>query len=236
MSDTSPIICAIDTQDLSRAVELAVSLAPYLAAIKLGLEFFTANGPQGVKKVAENGTPIFLDLKLHDIPNTVSKAIIAAAEQGVSMLTVHTLGGRSMLEAARDTAKKLADVGKTPPMLLGVTLLTSLGEDDLHEIGVLEETEPQVLRLAALAHEISLCGVVCAAHEIAAVRSIVKDDCKIIVPGIRPEGTSSGDQTRVATPKEAIEQGADYLVIGRPITEHADPVAAVKEIQKSITA
>ncbi len=224
----NPIICAIDTTDVAKAAALAADLKGTVGALKLGLEFFTANGAAGVAKVAQ--APVFLDLKFHDIPNTVSKAIAATANINAFMLTVHTAGGEAMLRAAAEAAKSLPH----KPLVVGVTVLTSLDQNDLRSIGVNDVVSHQAKRLAALAQRSGLDGVVCSPHEIAVLREQCGKDFTLVVPGIRPEGSAQGDQKRTMTPKEALAAGADYLVIGRPITTAPSPKLAAEAIVSSL--
>lgn len=226
---TNPIICAIDTIDVATAKSLVGSVAPHIGAVKLGLEFFTANGASGVAQVAGD-LPLFLDLKFHDIPNTVAGVIRATAGINSFMMTVHTAGGKAMMQAAAAAAKTLPN----QPLIVGVTVLTSLDGADLENIGVNAKLQDQVKRLASLAQESGLDGVVCSAHEIEIIRETCGKDFKLVVPGIRPAGSSIGDQKRVMTPSEALAKGADYLVIGRPITEAQNPSQAAQEIFLSI--
>jgi orotidine-5'-phosphate decarboxylase len=223
----NPIICALDTQDLKEAVHLANTLRNKVGTIKLGLEFFTANGLLGLEKIAECGVPIFLDLKLHDIPNTVCKTIEVIKNLNVEMLTLHVSGGRKMLEDALNV------VEGTKIKLIGVTVLTSMSDEDLNELGIKRETNSQVMLLASLAKKIRLYGVVCSALEVQEVRRKCGKDFKIITPGIRIDH-GSDDQKRTATPKEAMESGADYIVIGRPITKSYDPASSAESILKSL--
>ena len=231
----NPIICALDTTDIEAARTLADSLNGSIAALKLGLEFFTANGANGVREAATPKTPLFLDLKFHDIPNTVAGAIRATAGIDTFMMTVHTQGGQAMLRAAIDASMELAaTTGKARPLIVGVTILTSLDQNDLSAIGVDHALNDQVRLLADLAQHAGLDGVVCSPKEIALLREHCGPDFKLIVPGIRPEGSAQGDQKRTMTPHEALSQGADYLVIGRPITESPDPKAAAESILNSL--
>lgn len=231
----NPIICAVDTNDVLDAFAVARAVRPHVGAIKLGLEFFTANGAAGVSAITKLGVPVFLDLKFHDIPNTVSKAIAATAGMNTFMMTVHTAGGRGMLQAAIDASDRVAQItGKDRPLVIGVTLLTSLDQDDISLIGFQDTVQDQVLRLADLAQSAGLDGVVCSPFEIAPIRKKLGDDLTLVVPGIRPEGSESGDQKRILTPKEALKRGADYLVIGRPITDAEDRAAAAKKISESL--
>ena len=222
-----PIFVAIDTQDVHRAAALARDLGPTACGVKLGLEFFCANGEAGVLRVAEHELPVFLDLKLHDIPNTVGKAVAALAHLQPAVLTVHAAGGKEMLRAAKEAA---------PPdtKVVAVTVLTSLDQDDLNSIGVRASPATQVERLAELAREAGVDGIVCSGSEIAAVRAAWPDGF-FVVPGVRPAGAEVADQKRVVTPRQALDDGASILVIGRPITEAANPARALAEIAASLT-
>jgi orotidine-5'-phosphate decarboxylase len=226
----NPIICAIDTTDINKALELASNLKSAVGAIKLGLEFFTHHGAAGVKTLEKAGLPIFLDLKFHDIPNTVAGAIRATQGFNVFLMTIHAGGGRSMMEAAMNAAQILPQ----KPMVVGVTVLTSMDDGDLSTVGVRTNTAEQVATLATLAKASGLSGVVCSPLEIEIIRGACGKDFKLVVPGIRPAGSANGDQKRVLTPKEAVMLGANYLVIGRPITEAANPQAAAEDILKSL--
>ncbi|HEU4956613.1 MAG TPA: orotidine-5'-phosphate decarboxylase [Sphingomicrobium sp.] len=219
---TSPIYVAIDTPDMERARAIAAAVKRHAGGLKLGLEFFCHNGRHGVMELAEIGLPIFLDLKLHDIPNTVAKSIQALAPITPAVLTVHAAGGRAMLEDAKAAAPAGTKV-------VAVTVLTSLDGDDLASIGVNADNQAQVERLAALAKEAGLDGIVCSGNEVAAVRKKWKDGF-FVVPGIRPANSQLGDQKRVMTPRSAIDAGASILVIGRPVTGAADPAIALREI------
>lgn len=219
---TSPIYVAIDTPDMDRARAIATAVKRHAGGLKLGLEFFCHNGRHGVMELAELGLPIFLDLKLHDIPNTVAKSIQALAPITPAVLTVHAAGGRAMLE----DAKAAAPMGTK---VVAVTVLTSLDGDDLASIGVTANNHAQVERLAALAKDAGLDGIVCSGNEVAAVRRKWKDGF-FVVPGIRPANSQLGDQKRVMTPRGAIDAGASILVIGRPVTAAADPAIALREI------
>ncbi len=227
----NPLFCAIDTVDLARARSLAQQLTGLVGGIKLGKEFFTCHGPQGVREVAR-GLPLFLDLKFHDIPNTVAGGVRAAVTtMAPRMITVHAAGGPAMLKAAAEAATEAAETCRVPrPLILGVTVLTSLDDADLRAVGVAATASEQARRLAALAIDSGLDGVICSPHEIADLRAICGRDFKLVVPGIRPAGSAAGDQKRVMTPAAAIAAGADYLVIGRPITEADDPAAATRTI------
>lgn len=219
---TSPIYVAIDTPDMERARSIATAVKRHAGGLKLGLEFFCHNGRHGVLELAELGLPIFLDLKLHDIPNTVAKSIQALAPITPAVLTVHAAGGRAMLE----DAKAAAPVGTK---VVAVTVLTSLDGDDLASIGVKNDSHSQVEQLAALAREAGLDGIVCSGNEVSAARRKWKDGF-FVVPGIRPANAHVGDQKRVMTPRAAIDAGASILVIGRPVTEAEDPAFALREI------
>lgn len=223
---THLVFCAIDTPDLSKAINLTKTIAPITGAIKLGLEFWGANGISGVKEVKSNAgnAKIFLDLKLHDIPNTVSGAINAVlGEVGVDYLTIHTSGGFEMMRAAKNAAQGRAKI-------LGVSVLTSLDANALNEIGQGNDTQGQVIKLSKLAQKAGLDGVVCSALEVCALRQILGTEIELIVPGIRPKGAKIQDQARIATPSDAIKNGATHLVVGRPITSATDPSAAASSI------
>jgi len=232
---SNPIICAIDTIHVSAARSLCGQVAEHVGAIKLGLEYFTANGAAGVHALGSD-LPVFLDLKFHDIPNTVAHAIKATAGINTFMMTVHTAGGRDMLRAAIDASNQVAELtGKERPFIVGVTVLTSLDQDDLDIIGYNRTVSDQVLRLADLAQSSGLDGVVCSAYEIQALRKECGEDFKLVVPGIRPAGGDKGDQKRVLTPQEAVERGEEHIVIGSQITESPNPAKAAKDIYRSIS-
>jgi len=233
--DYNPIICALDTTDIDEANELIEQLRGSIGAIKLGLEFFTANGASGVRKLEQHQIPVFLDLKFHDIPNTVAKAIKATAGINTFMMTVHTSGGRAMMQAAIDASMEVAYLtGKDRPLIIGVTVLTSLDQADLNMIGVENNLNDQVTRLADLAQSCRLDGVVCSPYEITALRKQCGTDFSLVVPGIRPEGSAQDDQKRTLTPAEALTKGASHLVIGRPITQAKDPKTTAKAILESL--
>lgn len=223
------IYCALDSTDLSRVTDLAVSLTESGCGIKLGMEFFNAHGPQGVHQIVSLGVrpSVFLDLKYHDIPNTVAGAVRAASSLDVAYLNVHASGGSDMMRAARE-----ACAPKTK--LLAVTVLTSLDESALDAVGQGHDPRAQVERLARLTHASGLDGVVCSAHEIKALRRAMGDQFILMVPGIRPAGSDVGDQKRVMTPRQAVEAGATHLVIGRPITGASDPAQAARAIYASL--
>lgn len=226
------VFCAIDTPNPARARALAISLGG-LVGIKLGLEFFVANGPAGVREVAASAGDIFLDLKLHDIPNTVAKAVHSAAALEPLLLTIHCAGGPQMMRAAATAASEAAG-DRRRVKLVGVTVLTSLDEDDLAAVGQRGPTAEQALRLALLARDSGLDGVVCSPHEVTALRAACGDGFLFVVPGIRPPSAPMGDQKRVMSPRAALDAGADYLVIGRPIIEAPDPAAAARAILEEI--
>jgi orotidine-5'-phosphate decarboxylase len=231
------IFLAIDTTDLATATAQAAATSGVIAGIKLGLEFFMAHGPGGVRSATPRGRPLFLDLKLHDIPNTVAGAVRAVTPLQPTLLTVHAGGGAAMLRAALDAAgETAARAGIARPRLIGVTVLTSLAEADMGAIGQQGPIADQARRLAVLAKSCGLDGVVCSPHEIAALRAACGDGFLLVVPGIRPAWAAVGDQKRVMTPAEAARLGADYLVIGRPITGADDPAAAARRIAAEVVA
>jgi len=240
MTGIPGIFCAVDKNDLAAAKELVSSLSVLPLHIKLGLEFFVAEGPQGVAAIRAMlpvSAKIFLDLKLHDIPNTVAGAVRAAAAAGVDFLTVHAGGGREMMRAAVLAAQDYSKTaGKPAPCLLGVTVLTHMDEKDMAGIGIDAPPAQQVMRLAKLAAETGMGGAICAPQEIAALRAALPADFKLVVPGIRPAAAAAGDQKRIMTPEDAAQLGADYLVIGRPIIDAADPVAAAGTILAALGA
>jgi orotidine-5'-phosphate decarboxylase len=222
------VIVALDFAEAEQALALVDRLHPALCRVKIGKELFTAAGSQLVESIMRQGFDVFLDLKFHDIPNTVASACRAAAKLGVWMLNVHALGGRKMLLAARDAIPP----GET--RLIAVTLLTSLGQEDLDEIGLNGNPGETVQRLALLAHDCGLDGVVCSALEARQLRNRISDAFCLVTPGIRPADTAANEQKRVATPREAIENGSDYLVIGRPITQARDPIAVLQRLNNEI--
>lgn len=218
----NPVFVGLDTPDIDHAEALARQVAPHVGGLKLGLEFFMANGPEGVRRMGALGLPIFLDVKLHDIPNTVAGALRSLGSLDLAIVNVHAGGGLAMLQAAREACRP-------ETKLIAVTVLTSLDEADLSALGVFGNPATQVHRLAVLAREAGLDGVVCSAHEVAALKA-EWDDGLFVVPGIRPPGADAGDQKRVMTPAAALAAGAGVLVIGRPITAAADPAAAAAAI------
>jgi orotidine-5'-phosphate decarboxylase len=227
----NPILCAIDMPDPAAARTLAAKVRGRVGGLKLGLEFFVANGPEAVRAVAGN-EPLFLDLKLHDIPNTVAGAVRSVARLSPLLLTIHAAGGAAMMRAAAEAAAASARGGRM--RLLGVTVLTSLDDTDLGAIGQRGSAAEQAQRLALLARASGLDGVVCSPHEVAALRAACGQDFLLVVPGIRPQGAAAADQKRVMGPRAAIEAGADYLVIGRPITAATDPAAAARAIAEEL--
>jgi orotidine-5'-phosphate decarboxylase len=227
----NPVFCALDTVDLRQALDWGRAVKPFVGGLKIGLEFFNANGPEGVKSVVALGLPVFADLKLHDIPNTVAGGVRGIMPLGVSMLNIHAAGGPAMMRAAAEEARK---AGAKRMKILGVTVLTSLDDQDLHATGVANNAQEQVLRLAQLAKDSGLDGVVCAAHEIAPLRAALGGEFMLVVPGIRPEGADLRDQKRVMTPFEARALGADILVVGRPITAAGDAGAAARAIRDEL--
>ena len=231
MSDPR-IIVALDYPDANSALALAARLDPKLCKVKVGNELYTTAGPQLVENIVKSGFSVFLDLKYHDIPNTVAAACAAAAGLGVWMMNVHALGGRAMMAAAREAVAGR----KARPKLVAVTLLTSMGEADVAEAGLSGTPQENVLRLARLAQDSGLDGVVCSAQEAATLRKACGAGFTLVTPGIRPGTDAHGDQKRVATPRAAIASGADYLVIGRPITRAPDPLAALRAIHDEIAA
>jgi orotidine-5'-phosphate decarboxylase len=223
----NPIFCALDTTDLSKAQKLAEALKDHVHGLKMGFEFFLAHGAAGYSKIAAFGTPVFLDVKLHDIPNTVAGALNALLPLKPAFVTIHASGGAAMMRAAAETAAK---AGEARPKLLGVTVLTSLDAKDLAALGQDIDTVRQVSRLARLAQESGLDGIVCSPQEVETVRAACGPDLVLVVPGIRPSWAAGNDQKRTMTPKEAITAGANYLVIGRPITGAENPAEAARKI------
>ncbi len=238
MKNTAPleekIIIALDVGTRTEALALAVAL-PAARVFKVGLELFTAEGPALLEEIAGLGKKIFLDLKFHDIPNTAAGAVRSAVRHGVQMLTLHTSGGKEMLSRAVEAGRaEAAASGRPKPVLLGVTVLTSLKDEQLREIGYGTSVAEQVLRLATLARESGVDGVVCSPHEIEAIRRELGKDFLVVTPGIRPAWAAAQDQKRITTPAEAIGKGADYLVIGRPVTAAASPRDAFALIVKEL--
>jgi len=223
---SNPVFVALDTPDVEKALAIARSVRPYVGGLKIGLEFFTAAGPQGVRRIVETGLPVFADVKFHDIPNTVAAASRELARLGAKIFNIHASGGERMMRDAAAAARAVDPQVK----IIGVTALTSLDDAVLESVGQRGPAEEQVLRLARLARQSTLDGVVCSAHEIVPLRKALGPDFLLVTPGIRPAGSDLADQKRVMTPSEAHRAGADILVIGRPITGASDPAAAAKAI------
>ena len=232
----NPIIAALDVPSAEQALALAEQIAPAVGAFKIGKELFVAAGPDIVRRVRATGAQVFLDLKFHDIPNTVAKAVASAVRLDVQMLTLHASGGSEMMraaeKAAQDTAKML---GRPVPLVLGVTVLTSSNRETLAEIGCDADPEQQVLRLARLAAASGLRGLVCSPLEIVALRKILPAEIQLVTPGIRTGSEKADDQKRTLTPREAMEAGASWLVIGRPIYAAENPRAAAEKILESLS-
>lgn len=226
------IIVALDFSDVERTRAFVERVDPRSCRLKVGKELFTAAGPALVEDLVGRGFGVFLDLKYHDIPNTVAAACRAAANMGVWMINVHASGGSRMMSAAREALAQFA----SPPLLIAVTVLTSLDDAELQEIGYQGDAAANVMRLARLAAKSGLDGVVCSAREVSMLRQSLPGDFCLVTPGIRPQGTSADDQRRVMTPREAIAAGSDYLVIGRPVTGADDPQRVLREIGVQIEA
>jgi orotidine-5'-phosphate decarboxylase len=226
MLNQDRLIVALDVSSATQARQIVQSIGEAANTYKVGKQLFTAEGPQIVRDLVASGRKVFLDLKFHDIPNTVAGAVAEAAKLGVSMMTVHASGGSKMLKAASDAAAQSA----TKPMILAVTVLTSLSEADLAELGISGHVQTQVLRLGSLARAVGCGGLVASAHEARELRRQLGQDFAIVTPGVRPAGTAADDQARILTPKEAIAAGATYLVVGRPILEAANPAQAAAAI------
>ena len=225
------VVVALDFDQKIKAEAFVDKLDPKLCRLKVGKEMFTHFGPSFVSSLVAKNYDVFLDLKFHDIPNTVAKACQAAADLGVWMVNVHATGGPKMMEYARKSLDKYA---ANRPLLIAVTVLTSMDQQQLTAIGIDSTPEQQVLKLAHLTHNCGLDGVVCSAKESSVLKSSIANDFKLVTPGIRPEGSAKGDQIRVMTPKQAIHAGSDYLVIGRPITQSVDPLNTLIDINRSI--
>ena len=232
------LIVALDVSSAAAARKIVTDLGDSVHIYKVGMQLYTAEGPQVVRDLLSSGRQVFLDLKYHDIPNTVASAVREAAQLGVSMLTVHASGGEKMLraaaEAAGDHARVGADVHVRPLQILAVTVLTSMDESELQQTGVSSKLLEQVLRLASMAIDAGCAGVVSSAREVKALRAKLGEDFLIVTPGVRPAGSDHGDQARVVTPAEAIQSGATHIVVGRPITAAKDPAAAARGIQQEI--
>jgi orotidine-5'-phosphate decarboxylase len=232
----NPIIAALDVPTAEKALELARQIAPAVGAFKIGKELFTAAGPDIVKRVRDTGAAVFLDLKFHDIPNTVAKAIASAVRLDVQMLTIHTLGGSEMMRAAEASAQQTASQsGRNAPLVLGVTVLTSMDGNALSEIGCESNVGKQVERLATLAVKSGLRGLVCSPLEIVALRQILPAHIQLVTPGIRTGAEKADDQKRTLSPREAMDAGANWLVIGRPISAAENPRAAAEKILESLS-
>ena len=234
MDSKKKIIVALDTIDISQALALT-KLIPDVGAFKLGLEYFCANGPEGIIKISETGIKIFLDLKFHDIPNTVAGAIKASLNMEPYMMTVHLSGGYNMLHRTMEEVKEYCAKNSLKiPLILGVSVLTSIDDNDFTSLGLIGKVEDQVIRLAKLAKDADLDGMVCSAKELKRVKKKMGKNLILVTPGIRPAGGIMNDQKRITTPSQAISDGADFLVIGRPITEAIDPVRALNNISLEI--
>src|SRR3989338_1507497 len=220
------LIVALDTKSLDEAASLVDKLIPEVKIFKVGLGLFTLYGYAAVEMVKDKGGKVFLDLKFHDIPNTVASAVISASNLGIFMLNVHTLGGSEMMRKAAEAAKGKAE----KPKILGVTVLTSMDQKAINEVGIEKSIEEEVLNLATMARDAGLDGVVASPQETSAIRKKLGKDFIIVTPGVRPEWAARGDQRRVATPSSAIKAGADYIVVGRPIIESGNPVEAARKV------
>lgn len=225
------ILIALDYDDQQIALNFVKQLSPDTCRLKVGKEMFTYFGPAFVKELIDLGFDVFLDLKFHDIPNTVAKAVTAAAKMGVWMVNVHASGGFEMMHKAK---LALEQFGDKAPLLIAVTVLTSMDEKELKRLGIEKSPQEQVIYLARLAKEAGLDGIVCSALEAKVLKVELGDKFKLVTPGIRPEGSDAGDQKRIMTPKQAIDAGSDYLVIGRPITKSNDPVKVLNDVNRSI--
>lgn len=224
---SNPVYVALDTADARTAMHMAGLVAPHVGGLKVGLEFVSANGPQGVRDIVALGRPVFLDVKLHDIPTTVAGAVRALAQLGVSIINVHASGGSAMMAAAKDAAGDRAKI-------IAVTILTALDDTDMKAIGYAEDAASQAVRLARLAQSAGLDGVVCSAHDLRAIRGACGPDFLTVVPGSRPAGSDVNDQKRFTTPAAAREAGADILILGRPVTAAKDPAAAARDVAASL--
>jgi orotidine-5'-phosphate decarboxylase len=232
MSNNSPIIVALDFHSSEQALALVARLQPERCRLKVGKELFTRGGPALVEQLVAKGYDVFLDLKFHDIPNTVAAACSAAADLGVWMVNVHAQGGRRMMEAAREALQKSTH----HPLLIAVTILTSMGEEDIHEVGLAGTPADNVKRLATLAQSAGLDGVVCSPQEVSMLRESISREFNLVTPGIRPIWSAKGDQTRITTPSDAMALGSNYLVIGRPITGAAEPLKALEKIEAELAS
>lgn len=231
MNQERPVIVALDFDNQKAALELVEQLDPTQCRLKVGKEMFTYFGPSFVKQLVARQFDVFLDLKFHDIPNTVAKAVTAAAELGVWMVNVHASGGARMMEASREA---LATFGQDRPQLIAVTVLTSMDSSDLLELGITKSPAEQVMHLATLTQQSGLDGIVCSASEATQLKQTLGKGFTLVTPGIRPVGAEQGDQRRIVTPKQALINGSDYLVIGRPITKAENPLQALQDINTSL--
>jgi orotidine-5'-phosphate decarboxylase len=227
---SSRIILSLDFAGANETLELVNKIDPGLCRVKVGKELFTRSGPRIVEQLIRNGFDVFLDLKFHDIPTTVARACTAAADMGVWMVNVHASGGTRMMHEARDAIDK----NSHKPLLIAVTVLTSMTDEDLKQVGIMQPAVEQVMALATLANSCGLDGVVCSAHEASVIKNKIGSEFKLVTPGIRPGGSDKNDQSRVMTPTAAIKAGSDYLVIGRPITHAPDPLQALIAIDEEI--
>lgn len=232
MSSQSKVVVALDFDNKENALVFVDSIDSNSCRLKVGKEMFTYFGPEFVKTLVDKGFDVFLDLKFHDIPNTVAKAVTAAAELGVWMVNVHATGGEKMMRAAKDA---LSVYGEKAPLLIAVTVLTSMEESELPLIGVNAPLDEHVIRLASLTKDCGLDGVVCSAQEASKLKDLLGNDFNLITPGIRPAGSALGDQKRIMTPEQAVAAGSDYLVIGRPITKAQQPALVLAEINDSLS-
>jgi len=231
----NPIIVALDVPDVDAALRLVGQLAPVVGAFKVGKELFVSAGPEIVRRIRATGAAVFLDLKFHDIPNTVARAVAAAVRLDMQMLTVHTSGGRAMLEAAEKSAQEsAAKLGRSAPLVLGVTVLTSLDRDGLAEVGVEPDVGRQVERLATLAVKAGLRGLVCSPLEITALRQMLPPEIQLVTPGIRAADAEADDQKRTLSAAEAMAAGASWLVVGRPLCTAPNPRAAAERMLASL--
>lgn len=219
----NPVFVALDTPEVKSALDLARAVRPHIGGLKVGLEFVSAHGPEGIRAIVAEGLPVFLDVKLHDIPNTVAGAVRALASLGVSIVNIHASGGRAMMEAAKEA-------GGGRVKIIGVTVLTSLDDDDMNEIGFCADASSQALRLAKLAQVSGLDGIVCSSLDLPAIRAACGPGFLTVVPGSRPAGSDVNDQKRFMTPGDARRAGADILILGRPVTAAADPSKAARGV------